>query len=106
MAGALLHLSQQNGSSKYEPLSSIWERSDGELLEAMFRFYAAIAPEPILDSTHNAGRFWKGSTRRIVSMDIDPQYEPDIVCDNRNMIGVRSRRFGAVVYDPPHVGPQ
>ena len=29
----------------YEPLSSVWERSDGELLEAMFAFYATIPPD-------------------------------------------------------------
>jgi hypothetical protein len=55
----------------YEPLSSVWEGADGDLLEAMFKFYAAIRPEPILDATFNAGRFWKGSTREVVSMDID-----------------------------------
>jgi len=92
-------------ASTYEPLSSVWERSDGELLEAMFNFYATIPPEPILDATYNAGRFWKGSKRRVVSMDLDPQYKPMIVADNREM-SVRSERFGTVVYDPPHVGPQ
>ena len=90
----------------YEPLSSIWEGSDGDLLEAMFKFYATIPPEPILDATYNAGRFWKGSKRRVVSMDIDPQYKPMIVGDNRKMTGVRAATFGTVVYDPPHVGPQ
>ena len=39
-------------------------------------------------------------------MDIDPQHKPMILCDNRQMTGVRSNRFGVVVYDPPHVGPQ
>lgn len=96
----------RNGLSAYEPLSSVWERSDGELLEAMFEFYAKIPPEPILDATYNAGRFWKGSTRHIVSMDIDPQYKPKILGDNRKMRGVPSAHFGVVVYDPPHVGPQ
>jgi hypothetical protein len=96
----------ENGASSYEPLSSIWEGTDGELLEAMFKFYATIPPEPILDATYNAGRFWKDSKRRVVSMDIDPQHEPMIVADNREMLGVRARRFGVVVYDPPHVGPQ
>lgn len=62
---------KSNGNSTYEPLSSIWEGSDGGLLEAMFKFYATIPPEPILDATYNAGRFWKGSKRRVVSMDID-----------------------------------
>src|SRR5436853_643214 len=103
---ALAHASSENGASSYEPLSSIWEGSDGELLEAMFKFYATIPPEPILDATHNTGRFWKGSNRRVVSMDIDPQYKPEIIGDNRKMTGVPSGKFGVVVYDPPHVGAQ
>ena len=94
------------GLSQYSPLSSVWEGSDGELLEAMFRFYPSIPVEPILDATHNVGRFWRGSTRQVVSMDIDPRYKPMIVGDNRKMVGVESSSFGVVVYDPPHVGPQ
>src|SRR5262249_38522776 len=78
----------------------------GELLEAILAFYPLINPEPILDATYNAGRFWKGSARAIVSMDIDPKYQPMIVGDNRLMTGVPSAHFGTVVYDPPHVGPQ
>lgn len=90
----------------YEPISSVWEATDSELLEAMFAFYATIDPEPILDATYNSGRFWRGSVRRVLSMDIDPRHKPMIVDDNRKMNGVPSRTFGAVVYDPPHVGPQ
>jgi hypothetical protein len=93
-------------ASTYEPISIVWEGSDAELLEAMFKFYATIPLEPILDSTYNAGRFWKNSDRPVVSMDIDPQYKPTIVGDNRKMTGVPSAKFGVVVYDPPHVGPQ
>jgi len=95
-----------NGASTYVPLSSVWTESDGQLLEAMLNFYPTIPPHPILDATYNAGRFWKGSKRRVVSMDIDPQYNTMIVGDNRVMRGVRSSRFGVVIYDPPHVGPQ
>lgn len=29
-------------SAGYAPLSSVWEGGDGELLEAMFEFYATI----------------------------------------------------------------
>ena len=90
----------------YRPISSVWEGSDGDLLELMLSFYPTISPEPILDATYNSGRFWKGSKRTIVSMDIDPKYKPMIVGDNREMKGVRANRFGAVIYDPPHVGPQ
>ena len=90
----------------YAPLSSVWEGTDGELLEAIFRFYPTIDPEPILDSTYNTGRIWKGSSRQVVSMDIDRGYKPMIVGDNRKMAGVPNASFGTVVYDPPHVGPQ
>ena len=99
-------VSNGNGANKYQPISSVWEGGDGELLEAMLQFYSTISPEPILDSTYNAGRFWKASHRHIISMDIDPRYEPMIVADNRVMKGVPSNHFGTVVYDPPHVGPQ
>jgi hypothetical protein len=93
-------------SPSYAPLSSVWEGADGELIEAMLEFYPTIPPEPILDSTYNAGRFWKTSTRNVVSMDIDPQHNPVYLCDNRNMVGVPDSSFGTVVFDPPHVGPQ
>lgn len=95
-----------SGISTYAPISSVWEGSDSALLEAMFKFYATIPPEPILDSTYNVGRFWKRSTREVVSMDIDPKHKPMIVADNRAMKGVSSAKYGVVVYDPPHVGPQ
>ncbi len=105
------------GESTYEPLSSVWEGNDGELLESMLSFYPSINPEPILDATYNTGRFWSRSARNVWSMDIDPKHEPRIVADNREMVGlntrtgetdyrVRTSSFGTVVYDPPHVGPQ
>lgn len=95
-----------NSASTYLPLSSIWTGSDVDLLEAMLNFYPTILPEPILDATYNAGRMWKGSRREVVSMDIDPKYNPMIVADNREMTGVTDATYGTVVYDPPHVGPQ
>ena len=96
----------QEKEDQYTPLSSVWEGSDKDLLEAMFAFYESIPVEPILDSTFNAGRFWKGSPRRVVSMDIDQRHSPMIVGDNREMVGIPDATFGAVIYDPPHVGPQ
>ena len=98
--------SRTAAESQYVPLSSVWEGNDADLIERMFEFYASIPVEPILDATYNYGRFWKGSTRRVVSMDINPKYKPLIVGDNRRMDGVQSSSFGVVVYDPPHVGPQ
>ena len=95
-----------NGESTYRPISSVWEGDDADLLELMFDFYSVIPPEPILDATYNAGRFWRNSKRRVISMDIDPRHKPMIVAYNREMIGGRDAAYGAVVYDPPHVGPQ
>jgi len=92
--------------NKYSPISSVWEGGDGELLELMLKFYPSIPPEPILDATYNRGRIWQGSARRVVSMDIDPKFNPMIVGDNRIMEGVPDSSFAVVVYDPPHVGPQ
>lgn len=91
---------------QYRPLSSVWEGSDAELIEQMLEFYPSIPPEPILDATYNRGRFWRGSNRNVVSMDINPKFKPMIVGDNRKMDGVPDDEYGVVVYDPPHVGPQ
>ena len=91
---------------QYRPLSSVWEGSDADLIEQMLRFYPSIPPEPILDATYNAGRFWRGSSHHVVSMDINPKFKPMIVGDNRKMDGVPDDEYGVVVYDPPHVGPQ
>jgi hypothetical protein len=55
-----------NVVSTYAPISSVWEGSDGALLEAIFMFYATIPPEPILDSTYNAGRLERLYTRHCV----------------------------------------
>ena len=90
---------------EYRPISSVWEGTDSGLLEAMLRFYPVIEPVPILDATYNTGRMWRGSSRRVVSMDIDPRFKPDITADNRDM-PIPDESFAVVVYDPPHVGPQ
>lgn len=96
-----------NGTT-YRPLSSVWEGADGPLLDLMLDFYPVIPPAPILDATYNQGRIWRGSTAGadVVSMDIDPRCNPDIVADNRQMPGVANESYAVVVYDPPHVGPQ
>lgn len=99
--------SHANGAgTTYKPLDSVWEASDGELIEAMLAFYPTINPEPILDPTYNAGRFWDGSTRNVWSMDINPTHKVKTIGDNRVMAGIPSAHFGTVVFDPPHVGPQ
>jgi SAM-dependent methyltransferase len=89
----------------YEPLPSIWERTDAELLERMLEFYPRRRPGLILDATVNAGRFWAGSKRDVVGVDFDPRFRPDVLADNR-LLPFQNQSFDVVVYDPPHVPNQ
>ncbi len=95
----------RNRKTAYEPLPSVWEGSDAELLERMLDFYPHKKPEKILDATVNAGRFWLGSTRPVTGMDIDPRHGPDVVGDNTDM-PFADESFDVIVYDPPHVPNQ
>lgn len=89
----------------YRPIPSVWRGSDADLLETMLDFYLPAPPGLILDATINRGRFWKGSKRPVVGIDINPGVGPSIVADNQKMPfpGVT---FDVVVYDPPHVPNQ
>ncbi|MBI4456431.1 MAG: hypothetical protein HY644_11080 [Acidobacteria bacterium] len=91
--------------SSYKTLSSVWERQDSELIEEMLRFYPRQEPELILDATVNGGRFWVGSCRPVVGMDITICHRPKIVGDNMRM-PLRPEIFDVVVYDPPHIPNQ
>lgn len=93
--------SMEPALSGYHPLPSVWHGNDADLLEMMLGFYPAKEPKDILDATVNAGRFWKKSKRRIVGLDLDPQHNPDVLGDNRNM-PFPDDSFDVVVYDPPH----
>jgi SAM-dependent methyltransferase len=89
----------------YRPLTSTWDGTDAELLELMLDFYPRRRPELILDATVNAGRFWSGSGRSIIGLDINPKFRPDVVADNRRQ-PFDDRCFDVVVYDPPHIPNQ
>ncbi len=90
----------------YERLESVWcGEEDGKLLERLLDFYPAKKPKRILDATVNGGRFWRGSTRPVTGLDIDPQHGPDVCADNSAM-PFRDGSFDVVVYDPPHIPNQ
>ncbi|MGA8141401.1 MAG: hypothetical protein WB948_12025, partial [Desulfobaccales bacterium] len=86
----------------YEPLPSVWDRGDSELLELMLTFYPRTEPKLILDATINRGRFWIGSKRSVIGLDIDSRYRPDIIGNNMQM-PFKSDSLDVVVYDPPHI---
>src|SRR5262245_11452092 len=95
----------KKGTPAYETLPSVWFGTDAELLERMLDFYPRKRPRLILDATVNGARFWEGSKRRVIGLDVDARHRPDVVGDNRQM-PFKDRCFDVVVYDPPHVPNQ
>jgi hypothetical protein len=91
--------------SSYSPLGSVWDGDDSELLENMLEFYPRKRPKLILDATINGGRFWRGSKRPILGLDIEIIHRPDVVADNTAM-PFRNDSLDAVVYDRPHIPNQ
>ena len=91
--------------SSYSPLPSVWHGEDSELLERLLTFYPRDEPQRILDATVNGGRFWKGSTRTVIGMDIVRGHRPLLVGDNTQM-PFADAVFDVIVYDPPHVPNQ
>jgi SAM-dependent methyltransferase len=96
---------KKENQAEYVPLPSVWDGEDPELLEKMLNFYPRRHPKRILDATVNGGRFWRGSKRQIMGMDIEPKDRPTIVADNMQM-PFADAAFDVVVYDPPHIPNQ
>jgi hypothetical protein len=97
---------QTPDGDQYRPLDSVWYgEEDSLLIEQVLRFYPHREPRLILDATVNGGRFWRGSARTIIGLDIDPRHRPDVCADNA-AIPFRSAAFDVVVYDPPHIPNQ
>lgn len=96
---------RQPKRSEYEPIPSVWFDNDAELIERMLSFYPRNRPKRILDATINGGRFWRGTTRPVIGMDIDLAHRPSLVADNTSM-PFRDKCLDVVVYDPPHIPNQ
>jgi SAM-dependent methyltransferase len=91
--------------SRYAPPGSVWHGEDADLLERVLSFYPRKFPKRILDATVNGGRFWRGTTRKVIGIDIESCHRPTIIADNTRM-PFRDRFFDVVVYDPPHIPNQ
>ena len=100
-----LHESAQHYVPGYDPIPSVWNGGDAELLERMLDFYPRREPELILDATVNGGRFWRGSGRPVLGMDIDAKHRPAVMGDN-TVMPFADESFDVVVYDPPHIPNQ
>jgi hypothetical protein len=91
--------------AEYQPLASVWEGTDAELLEKMLGFYPKSRPQLILDATVNEGRFWRESRRPVIGLDIEAAFQPNVTGDNLQM-PFRDESFDVVVFDPPHIPNQ
>ncbi len=89
----------------YKPLPSVWAGEDAKILEMMLKSYPRKEPQRILDATLNGGRFWRGSTRRVIGIDNVAHHRPSVVADN-TATPFRDSFFDVVVYDPPHIPNQ
>ncbi|MGA2770671.1 MAG: hypothetical protein ABSG26_07630 [Bryobacteraceae bacterium] len=106
MQGKLWQIDEpQKATAVYAPLPSVWDGDDAELLERLLTFYPRKRPKRILDATVNGGRFWKGTRRKIIGLDVASIHRPTIVGDNTRM-PFADGRFDVVVYDPPHIPNQ
>jgi len=90
---------------QYDPLPSVWDGEDSDLLERLLQFYPRRTPKRILDATVNGGRFWRGSKRKVIGLDIECSHRPTVVADNTRT-PFRDEFFDVVVYDPPHIPNQ
>lgn len=97
---------EQCDPGAYQPLDSVWQgEDDAPLLERLLRFYPRREPRAILDATMNGGRFWRGSGRPVIGLDIDWRNRP-MVCADNTVMPFRNAAFDIVVYDPPHIPNQ
>ena len=96
---------ERSRARTYAPIESVWEGEDAQLIEQLLHYYPKKTPRRILDATLNGRRFWRGSKRSVVGIDIDLGHRPAIVADNTRMPFGESF-FDVVVYDPPHIPNQ
>lgn len=102
---ATLVIPRPTQSKGYDPIPSVWTGEDAELLERLLQFYPRRKPKRILDATVNGGRFWRGTKRKVIGLDIEPSHRPSVVADHIQM-PFRDNAFDVVVYDPPHIPNQ
>lgn len=81
------------------PLYSSMDGTSAEVVEGLLTvcFPKCVT---ILDATYGNGMFWRGSSRQVVGMDIDPSRAKDIP-GNFTQIPQADQSYDVVVFDPP-----
>lgn len=85
-----------------ERIYSVIEGRDPDVLDMLFGFYKRPHGK-IVNLTCNTRKMWKGlNVEGVVFCDIDPNVNPDIVC-NYNQTPFANGEVAVIVYDPPHL---
>jgi SAM-dependent methyltransferase len=105
MAATMRATKHPSKISEYRPFGSVWYGEDAPLLEKLLEFYPRRRPTRILDATVNGGRFWRGSKRPVIGIDIEGRHKPTVVANN-TQTPFPDNSFDVVVYDPPHIPNQ
>lgn len=79
-------------------MTSVSSITSAEAVEGLLALVSA--GEPVLDVTYGNGTFWKGSTREVVGIDVDPSRAKTISADFCSL-PFADGTFPAVIYDPP-----
>lgn len=86
-------------------LTSVWDGNDADLIEKMIVLYSKNQTV-IVDVCCSGRVFWKGSSRKIIGVDINPAVKPDIVADFAHLPMLDDSSVDIVVFDPPHLPEQ
>lgn len=82
--------------------TSVIVGKDWDALGLLLNFHVRVPDPLVIDVTYNQGRMWTGLEIQPVRMDLDPQWNVDVVGDFR-AIPFPEGTFDVVVFDPPHL---
>lgn len=83
-------------------IKSVLQGNDSQALDILIPTFAVSNPR-ILDTTANTLKIWRESAYKPnLTVDIDPQFKPDIVADFRHL-PFKNNSFDVVVFDPPYL---
>lgn len=83
--------------------NSVLYGKDWQALEILISLHNNIENPIILDVTYNTGKMWKKCKfKPIITMDIDPAYNTNIVGDFRD-IPLEDNSVNIIIFDPPHL---
>jgi len=81
---------------------SVFYGKDYELIPTLLNIHCESNNPLILDCTANTGKMWKNLKYKLIRMDINEEFKPDIVGDFNN-IPFKDNMFDVLVFDPPHL---